>query len=277
MAKVLSPLPWSSALVTGASSGIGAAMARRLAAGGVGHLVLVARRAERLEVIARELADRHGTTVEVLVADLGDADHVATVAARLAGGEPPIDLLVNNAGVGTPGRFTEAPVDDLDAQLRLNVVALMRLCHAAAPGMVARGRGGICNVSSLASYQPAPGSAVYAAGKAFVTSLSESLHEELRGTGVTVTAVCPGYTRTEFLEASGGGAEAAGMPGFVWMSAEAVAAEAVDATARGRALCVPGLGYKALVVAETPLPRGARRWLIGRLSANGGGSVRRAD
>lgn len=262
------------ALVTGASSGIGLHTAAALAAAGW-RVVATARHPDRSPDLVA-LADGHDL-IETAVLDVRDDESVRAVVGAVHEQHGRVDLLVNNAGVGTPGRFTEAPVDDLDAQLRLNVVALMRLCHAAAPGMVARGRGGICNVSSLASYQPAPGSAVYAAGKAFVTSLSESLHEELRGTGVTVTAVCPGYTRTEFLEASGGGAEAAGMPGFVWMSAEAVAAEAVDATARGRALCVPGLGYKALVVAETPLPRGARRWLIGRLSANGGGSVRRAD
>jgi hypothetical protein len=269
-----SSLPWSTALVTGASSGIGAALARELAAGGVGRLVLVARRAERLEALAADLADRHGTEVQVLVADLAERAGLAAVESRLASGTPAVDLLVNNAGVGTAGRFVDAPVDALEAQLQLNVLALMRLSRAALPGMVGRGHGALCNVSSLASYQPAPGSAVYAAGKAFVTSLSESLHEEVRGTGVTVTAVCPGFTRTEFLDTSGG-SEAAGMPDLVWMTAEAVAREAVVATARGRALCVPGLGYKALVAIETPLPRSARRWLIGRASASGGASARR--
>lgn len=274
MAESPSSLPWSTALVTGASSGIGAALARELAAGGVGHLVVVARRAERLDALAVELAGRYGTAVDVLAADLTTESGLAMVEERLTDGEVPVDLLVNNAGVGTPGRFADAPVGALEAQVALNVSALVRLTHAALAPMVARGHGAVCNVSSLASYQPAPGSAVYAAGKAFVTSLSESLHEELRGTGVTVTAVCPGFTRTEFLEAAGG-SEAAGMPGFVWMSAEAVAAEAVAATARGRALCVPGLGYKALVALETPLPRSARRWLMGRASASGGASARR--
>jgi uncharacterized protein len=261
------PLPWHAGLVTGASSGIGEALARRLAEGGVGHLVLVARRADRLETLAAQLAAAYGTTTEVLVADLADPPSLARVEARLAdpGDRPAIDLLVNNAGLGSSGPFVTLPVDGEDHEIRVNVLAPVRLCHAALAPMVAQGRGAVMNISSMASYQPSPGLATYSATKAFVTMFSESLHEEVRGTGVTVTAVLPGFTRTEF-QSKLGTSENNDAPGFVWMSAASVAAAAVTATAAGKALCVPGVGYKVIAGAVSPLPRSARRWLMGRAS-----------
>ncbi len=270
--------PWSTALVTGASSGIGAALAQQLAAGGVGHLVLVARRAHRLEELADRLGAAHGTTSEVLIADLADAEALATVEARLAepGHRAPVDLLVNNAGLGTSGPFVTLPVDGEDHEIRVNVLALVRLCRAGLAPMVERGSGAVMNISSMASYQPSPGLATYSATKAFVTMFSEALHEEVRGTGATVTAVLPGFTRTEF-QANVGDSEFNDAPGFVWMSADAVAEAALTATAAGRALCIPGIGYKAVAAAVTPLPRSARRWLMGRASGQATKLARRTN
>ena len=260
---------WSAALVTGASSGIGDALARRLAADGVGHLVLVARREDRLATLAAELTARHGTACEVLVADLADPAARARVEARLAdpGDRPAVDLLVNNAGLGTNGRFHTLPADGEEHEIAVNVVALVRLTRAALAPMVAAGRGAVMNVSSIAGGQPSPGAATYAATKAFVTLFSETLHEEVRGTGVTVTAVLPGYTRTEFADRTGAARDDRWRPpSFIWLSADAVAAATVDATARGRALCIPGRGYQVVTALVSPLPRTTRRWLMGRLA-----------
>lgn len=261
-------LPWRTAMVTGASSGIGEAVARVLAANGVERLVLVARRADRLDRLAAEARERWGCRVEVLVADLASDDPVAglpAVEARLAGEDEPIDLLVNNAGLGTGGRFVDVGTNAYDHQIRVNVVALARLTHVAAAAMAARGGGGIVNVASIAAYQPTPGYAVYAAGKAFVLSLSEALHEELRSQGVTVTAVCPGFTSTEFVEAAGGEAALGSAPAWVWMRPATVAVQAVAAAAAGRAVCVPGRGYRLVALGSDLLPRGPKRWLLGRL------------
>jgi len=260
---------WSAALVTGASSGIGEAFARRLAAEGVADLVLVARREARLTALATELGARHGTSCEVLVADLADADDRARVEARLAepAPRPRIDLLVNNAGLGTTGRFHALPADGEEHEIDVNVIALVRLTRAALGSMVDRARGTIINVSSLAGEQPSPGAATYAATKAFVTLFGETLHLEARGTGVTVTTVLPGYTRTEFADHSGAAADGRWRPpSFIWLAADQVATAALDAAAHGRALCIPGRGYRVVAALTSPLPRGTRRWLVGRLA-----------
>lgn len=251
-------------MVTGASSGIGEAIARELAILGVG-LTLVARREAQLERLAARLLSKGAPSVDVVVADLTDDDDLRRVEALLADPDGEIDLLVNNAGFGTAGPFSDLPLDRELAEIDLNVVAVVRLTHAALGPMRARGRGSVMNVSSLASYQPAPQSATYAATKAFVTSFSESLHEELRGTGVTVTAVLPGYTRTEFQQHIDD-SHFARVPRPAWMSATTVAQSAVTDTAAGRALSVPGWGYKILTALITPLPRNARRWIVGRAS-----------
>jgi short-subunit dehydrogenase len=246
--------PWAGALVTGASSGIGEAMVRRLAAGGVADLVLVARRADRLDAVAASLPS--GTRGEVLAADLATAEGCAAVEARLAG--RPVDLVVNDAGAAWSGPFLSAPADLDESLVRLNVLALTRLTRAALGPMVERGHGAVLNVASMVAYQPTPGTATYAATKAYVAHLSEALHEELRGTGVTVTALLPGYTRTPMATAT--------LPRAAWLSADAVARAGLEATARGRALSVPGALYKAAAVAVTPVPRTGRRWLMGRLT-----------
>jgi len=256
--------PFRTALVTGASSGIGEAMVRRLAGDGVAT-VIVARRADRLEALAEELSAAPGP-VDVLTADLAGDEGVDTVAGWLDDADWPVDLLVNNAGFGTSGRVAEIEADRMRDELAVNVVALTRLTRAALPAMLERRRGWILNVSSVASFQPAPRLAVYGASKAYVTSFTEALHEELRGTGVRATALCPGLTRTEFMEVSRG-AEAAesdgGYPAMAWLSADEVAAEGLRDSARGRALSIPGVQYKALVTTAGFIPRGLMRRMSG--------------
>jgi short-subunit dehydrogenase len=225
------------ALITGASAGIGAEFAAQLAARGDG-VVLVARDGARLEALAKELGARHGVATEVLVADLTDAAQLATVEARLADRDRPVDVVVNNAGYGTNGRFYELDREIETREIALNVVALVRLTHAALAPMVERGRGGILNVSSLAGGQPTPGNATYGATKAFVSSFTQSVHDELRGTGVKVTVVCPGFTRTEFQERAG--IDSSKVPGFLWQSAQEVASGALAALEHNRAVYVPG-------------------------------------
>jgi len=252
---------WSRALVTGASSGIGRAIAVKLADEGAA-LVLVARDSERLETLAADLRTRLGTDVEILPADLTDRAELRRVEA--------IDVLVNNAGLGTYGEFRTLDPDGEEREIALNVVALVRLTRAVVPAMVERERGWILNVSSMASLQPTPLNATYGATKAFVTSFSESLHEELRTSGVKVTAVLPGFTRTEFQERAGLGGTG-GMPDFVWQSAEDCAAEAVAALAAGRPLVVSGSLNKVAAVLSGVTPRGVKRRLVGRMAGRFGG------
>lgn len=249
--------PFRSALVTGASSGIGEAMAHLLGAAGV-PTVLVARRTDRLDAIA---ARYDGFTV--LTADLNDADDLAAVCARVQSGTDPVDLVVNNAGFGTTGRFDTLDADRLHDEIGLNVQALTRLSHAALAAMVPRGRGYLLNVSSMAGFQPAPKMAVYAATKAFVTSISESLHEEVRRAGVHVTALCPGLTKTEFQSVSNSGAHATNYPAFAWTHVDDVAATGLADVARGRALSIPGAFYRGMSLAGGLSPRRVTR----RLSA----------
>lgn len=249
--------PFRTALVTGASSGIGEVMAGMLADDGV-STVVVARRRDRLD----DLAARHDG-IEVLSADLMTPEGQAAVADRITSPDAPIDLVVNNAGFGTSGAFAELDADRLAGEIELNIAALTRLSHAALSTMIPRGRGWLLNVSSIASFQAAPRLAVYAATKAYVTSLTESLHEETRGTGVKVTALCPGLTRTEFQRVSNSEHYADKFPGLVWTTAEQVARTGLDDVARGRALSVPGLLYKGVVTAGGVTPRGLARRLSG--------------
>ncbi len=252
--------PFTSALVTGASSGIGAEMARVLGEAGV-PTVLVARRGDRL----RELADRYDG-FEVLEADLGSPAGQATTIERVASTASPIDLVVNNAGFGTSGRFHELDVDRLAAEVELNVAALTRLSHAALSAMVPRRRGFLLNVSSVASFQASPGLGVYAATKAYVTSLTEALHAEVRASGVHVTALCPGLTRTEFQDHSNTTGLAARIPGIAWTSVEQVASTGLADVAANRTLSVPGVLYKTTVTASDIVPRSITRWISGTIT-----------
>jgi short-subunit dehydrogenase len=253
---------WSRALVTGASSGIGEAFVRSLAADGAA-VVAVARREDRLTALADELDRQHGARVEPLRADLADAEQRATVERRLASDAEPVDLLVNNAGLGAVGPFLTIEPQRIDEQIAVNVTAVVHLARAALTAMRPRGRGAVVNVSSLASLQPLPKHAVYAATKAFVTSFSESLTEEMRGSGVTVTAVLPGFIRTEFIGMARAERQAGRLPEFLWMTAEQVAEAGLAAAARGDPVCVPGAGYKAFAVASHPFPRSLKRWVAG--------------
>jgi short-subunit dehydrogenase len=255
---------WASALVTGASSGIGEAFARRLAAEGT-DLVIVARRADQLERLAAELRASHGVDVEVLAADLGAPVSRRGVELRLADERAPIDLLVNNAGFGTHGSFAELPADREDQEVQVNVVALQRLTSAALGPMVARGRGHILNVSSIAALYPVPGSATYAATKAFICSFSDAIHEELRGSGVVVTSALPGFTRTEFQERSNWTGQQR-LPSSAWLSSDRVAAESLDGVWAGRARVVSARRYRVITSLTGSIPPGLKRWLMGRSS-----------
>ncbi len=253
----MSGYPFASALVTGASSGIGEVMARELAGAGV-PTVAVARRRDRLERLAHDVDG-----IEVVVADLLTEVGRQAVCERIADPDRPIDLVVNNAGFGSNGTFHQLDPDRLADEVELNVAALTRLSHAALEAMVPRGRGWLLNVSSVASFQPAPQLAVYAATKAYVTSLTESLHEEVNGRGVHVTALCPGLTRTEFQRVSNTEQYADEFPGFLWTSPDQVVRTGLADVVSNKALSIPGLQYKALTAAANVTPR----WLRRRVSA----------
>ena len=250
--------PFSHALVTGASSGIGESIAYKLGKAGVG-MVLVARRKDRLEAIASQYSN-----VEVLAADLITDAGVGAVLERLRDTTRPfIDLVVNNAGFGTSGPFVAADPERLSREIALNITALTRISHEAVRLMQPRGRGYLLNVSSIASFQPGPDLAVYSATKAFVTSLTEALHEELRGSGIRVTALCPGLTHTEFQSISNTTGLESSFPEFAWMSADDVARDGLRAVADGKAICVPGVVNKSLATVSTFTPRGLTRRIAG--------------
>jgi hypothetical protein len=248
---------YRTALVTGASSGIGAELARALAARGA-DLVLVARRADRLEALAAELTS---VSVEVLTADLATDDGVDRVVARLAAA--PVELLVNNAGVSTTGAFQDSDPSAEDSQVRVNVLALHRLTRAAVGPMVAAGHGGILNVSSIAGEQPLRNIATYAAGKAFVTHFTECLAADLRGTGVHVTVLKPGYVATEMNPAA---PDPSTFAGRFWLKAPAVANAALDAVENGRLVSVPGPHWRVASELIQALPHQLIRRLTSRVS-----------
>jgi short-subunit dehydrogenase len=254
--------PWRRALVTGASSGIGQAFAQRLAADGVA-LVVVARSADRLGQLAAGL----DVEAEVVVADLETEAGQRAVERRLAATAEPVDLLVNCAGFGVSGSFVATPIDSQIAMIEVNVVAVVRLTHAAVSAMGLRGHGGVLNVSSVAGYIPAPNSAVYAATKAFVTAFSQSIHEEVRRSGVIVTALCPGFTRTEFQSRAGSDVDASRMPSALWQSPDEVAQAGLRAMRRGRALVVSGAQNRAMVGTVKLLPASVARRVAGMFTA----------
>jgi uncharacterized protein len=225
------------ALITGSSSGLGAEYARQLAARGM-DLILVARRADALERVAEEARRAHGVAVEVLVADLLDRDDLDRVASRLQDAQHPVDMLVNNAGVSLPLAFETVGIDDEVAHLRLHVEAAMRLMSAALPGMLARGRGRIVNVASVAGLGLR---GTYGAAKAWLIHFSRWANVTYRDRGVTVTAVCPGVMREGFHEKSG---VPEGVPAGMVLRAADVAAESLRDVARGRSVSVPSARYR---------------------------------
>jgi short-subunit dehydrogenase len=247
------------ALVTGASSGIGLAFANRLAADGW-RLVLVARRADRLESLAKEFGERYGAGFEVFPADLTRPEELLAVEERIAA-DPSLDLLVNNAGFGTVGRFAELDANGEESEIRLNVIALVRLARAALPGMIERGRGGVINVSSMAAFAPSPYMATYAATKAYVNAFTEGLHDELAGSGVKVQALCPGFTRTEFQDVAGANTD--DLPGFAWQEPDDVVDASLAGLESGTLVVVPGRANQALTAVTSALPRSWTRRVLG--------------
>lgn len=246
------------ALITGPTSGLGEGYARRFARDGY-DLVLVARDVDRLTALADELRIAHGVEVEVLPADLADAAARARVAERLAAG---VQVLVNNAGLGTSGEFWTADLDVLERQLDVNVTAVMELTHAALPPMLAAHTGTVVNIASVAGLLPGRGS-TYSASKAWVVFFSEGLANGLAGTGVGMHAVCPGFVHTEFHERAG--IEMSSIPEAMWLSVGDVVDESLTDIAKGKVVSIPGMQYKALAVAGRVIPRGVVRALTTRM------------
>ncbi|MFE9247185.1 SDR family NAD(P)-dependent oxidoreductase [Nocardiopsis sp. NPDC006938] len=264
--------PARTALVTGASSGIGEEYARRLAQRGYG-LVVVARRRALLDELADDVRARYGGTVEVLPADLGTTEGLTAVTARLSedgtGGPAPVDLLVNNAGRGDGGTFAEQDPGEIDAMIDLNVRAALHLARAVLPVQIARradgfeGPLGVVNVASMAGEVPAnPGGSVYGAGKKFLTVWSESVAAEVRRHGVHVTVVQPGFVRTDMTR----GVQEQGMPEFAFVSKEQVVRDSLVAWSAGRPAVVPGAQYKLADGVLRLLPRPLIRAVARRMA-----------
>ena len=254
------------ALITGASSGIGAEFARQLAARGF-DLVLVARRAERLHALATEVSAAYGVTCEVLAVDLTHEAGLSQVEARVRT-LPNLALLINNAGFGTAGRLLNADPTRQQEMITLHSIAPMRLLQAAIPGMTAHKRGGIINVSSVAAYVRLRGTANYVATKSYLNALSETLQIELCGTHVWVQALCPGFTRTEFHSTPEYAQfEATQYPDFLWLKASDVVRQSLDALGNGQVVFVPSTLYRSLVaLLRMPILGDTLMWLGARFS-----------
>jgi short-subunit dehydrogenase len=246
------PIPGHLAVVTGATSGIGWSLARQLA--GAGHdLLLVARSEDELRDRAAELRGSRPVSVEYEARDLADTGALAAFCDRLT--TLPVSVLCANAGQGTFGRYVETPPDHLHDLVALNCVGTHDIVRAVLPGMIQRGAGRVLIIGSTAGNQPVPGSATYAATKAFANSLAESLHQETRGTGVTVTLVVPGPVQSEFAERAGVADAASAIPGPLWVSAEQVAAVGLSGLARGRRRVAPGIVGTVLDIGGLVTPR----------------------
>ncbi|HEY3501326.1 MAG TPA: SDR family NAD(P)-dependent oxidoreductase [Actinocatenispora sp.] len=240
------------ALVTGATAGIGAAFARRLALARY-DLVLVARGADRLADAAAELSERWTIAAQTIAVDLSTVDGCAEVEERLADADRPVDLLVNNAGISLHRPFSKNTADDEERLIRLNVVAVMRLTHAALGAMTARHSGAIINVSSVAGFGAAMPGSTYPASKAWVTNFSESVGQPARKHGVKVMALCPGFTHSEFHDTAG--IDMGHLPEFVWLDADQVVSTGLRDLRRGKLVSVPTVRYKVASAALAHLPR----------------------
>jgi len=247
------------ALVTGASSGIGKSFAVRLAQDHY-DLVLVARDQERLEEIAGELRTRYRVGVKVMPSDLTKTVSLRKVV-RFIEADEHLEILVNNAGFGTMGKFAELDPSTEENQVRLNVIAPVRLTRAALPKMIERHRGAIINVSSMAGLQPGPSTATYSATKAFINTFTEGICEEISGTGVQIQVLCPGFTRTRFQERAN--IDASAVPEIAWMESDAVVAASFDGLRRGEVVCVPGLLNRLLATVVSSVPRPVTRKILG--------------
>mgnify|MGYP001025983806 CR=1 FL=1 len=254
--------PAKTALITGASSGLGAEFARQLAAQGY-NLILTARRQPRLSELAAELRAQHPITIETLPADLATAAGQQTVIERICS-LPALDLLVNNAGFGTNGRFPQVNLDKHAAMLQVHVNAPVLLTHAALPGMIARNQGAIINVASMAGLIPIR-SVLYGTTKAFLINFSEALQAEIRSTGVRVQALCPGFTVTEFHETPEySGFNRRKIPKIFWLSSPQVVSESLADLERNKVICIPGWQYKIVGIIARNSLSGYFVRLIGR-------------
>ena len=253
------------ALITGATSGIGYAFARHLATAGY-SLVLVARDATRLAERRTTLLGMGAPAVQTMTADLAEAEQRDRVAARLSAGTDPIDLLVNNAGSSLGVEFLQAAPADLQRQVELNSVAVMLLMRAALPGMIARGHGGVINVASTAGLVPGRGSS-YGASKSFVVSLSEAMAMTVRGTGVRVQALCPGFVRTEFHQRAD--IDMSRTPGWAFVDIDLLVRTSLEDLRRNRVLSIPGPLYKAVYGLTRVMPRPLVRAVASRVKARG--------
>jgi short-subunit dehydrogenase len=260
------PTPEQTVLITGASAGIGAELARQLADRGH-NVVLVARREQRLRELAEQLRLRHGIHADVEPCDLTDADARRDLVARLLAGERAVAGVCNNAGAGTVRTLLSSDLEREQQIVRLDVEAVHHLTGAFLPGMVEREAGAILNVASIAAFQPLPGFATYAACKAFVQSFSEAVHTELGGTGVSVTALCPGFTHTEFGESAGAREEEQAIPGFLFQEAPEVARCGIEAMIAGRRTAIPGLHNRASTIGGRLAPRSLLLPVIRRVTA----------
>ena len=249
-------------LITGASSGIGKELAKAFAAKGY-HPILLARNRERLDQLALELERHAGTDVTVITADLNEPGAPQAVFDSLHQRDIPIDILVNNAGLVSEGDFADGALADQLQLLQVNVVALTALTRLFLEPMLRRANGRILNVSSISAFAPIPAMALYAASKAFVLSLTEAMSQELKGTGVTITALCPGFTETPMMQHS---LRVAHLPAFMVMDAAAVAQEGVTACLAGEVVHVPGYTNSAFATGVQYLPRGLTRALGGYMS-----------
>lgn len=252
-------LPRGRAFITGASSGIGEAFARRLAAEGF-DLTLVARREARLRALADELSAAHGIRAEALAADLSRDEEIVRLGEAI-GARPDLTLLINNAGFGTRGDFAEVELERHLAMIRVHDVATVALTRAALPGLIARGGGAIINVSSVAAFFPSGGGAIYTATKVFLNNFSEALAAEVGDKGVRVQALCPGFTYSGFHDTSEyEGFDRKTIPAKLWMPAEAVVDESLAALGGDRVIVVPGRAYQGLVLAvQSPIGGTLRR------------------
>jgi uncharacterized protein len=251
-----SPTADHTCVITGASSGIGAELAREVARRGHG-VTLVARREDRLRALADEFSSAHGIRAEVIAADLTDIDSRDGILHELDDRALVVDALLNNAGFSTMGAVHKSDAAREVAMVRTDVEAVVHLCSIFLPGMVERGAGAVLNVASTAAFQPMPGQAGYAASKAFVLAYSQATRVELKGTGVSLTVLCPGPVETEFATSAGMTDEEAAkaMPGFMWVAPADVAKQAVDGMVHGRGVVIPGLGNKVTAFGGHLTPR----------------------
>jgi len=262
------PRARSTCLITGASSGIGSELARSLARRGHG-VALVARRTDRLDDLATELKEAHGVRTETFGCDLGDGRARERLLGQLDELGLDVEVLVNNAGFGSGGRFQELDPEDEVEMVKLNVETVVALCARFLPEMVRRGRGAVLNTASTAAFQPLPRQATYGASKAFVLSFTDALTSDLAGTGVTATSLCPGPVDTEFAGSAGIDDDAEGLPGLFWTDVADVAEQGVRGLEEGKRVVVPGTLNRATALSGQHAPRSLLLKLVGRITPIG--------